>query len=65
MLPEEITGDAPSPVVHGFGPLDACPSCFGGDFLVEEQAGGLVVFDCLGCHARWRYDLGYVWRLPT
>ena len=50
-------------VVHTIGPIDACPDCRARDFLIEEVAS-TIAFCCLGCGAEWRYELGYVWRIP-
>lgn len=52
-------------LVQGLGPLATCPGCSSTEFLVEEQDGGVVLFMCLGCEVRWRYDLGYVWAVAT
>lgn len=38
-----------------------CPDCDGRDFLVEDC--GTVLFACLTCDSRWRYSLGYIWRV--
>ena len=62
-----IRQDLPRPaaVVDGIGPLEACPSCGHGQFVVEEPRWW-VAFRCLGCSRIWRYELGHVWELdPT
>lgn len=38
-----------------------CPDCDSRDFLIDDV--GSVLFACLGCDSRWRYSLGYVWRV--
>ena len=44
------------------GPMRECPSCGARDFLVDE-ARGILGFRCQGCSIRWRFELGYVWRV--
>ena len=49
--------------VQGLGPIGHCPDCLGTSFEIDEQPTGIVVFVCLKCAQRWRFDLGYVWRV--
>jgi hypothetical protein len=44
-------------------PFDTCPRCLGHRFHVEATDDG-VVFRCLGCAARWQYELGYIRGVP-
>ncbi len=62
-VPRDGDPDADEAVVHTIGPVDACPDCQARDFLIQEVAS-TVAFCCLGCGAEWRYELGYVWRIP-
>ncbi|GEM_PF-5464308 len=48
------------PIVHHLGPIDECPGCGGRDFLIRDL-DDFVAWNCLGCGALWRYELGYVW----
>lgn len=43
------------------GLFACCPDCNGRDFLVKDL--GPVLFACLTCDSRWRYLLGYTWRI--
>ena len=43
------------------GLFACCPDCGGHDFLIEDR--GTVLFACLTCDSRWRYSLGYIWRV--
>lgn len=45
-------------------PLHRCLNCAGTKFSVEERPGGLVLFVCQLCEQRWRFELGYIWRVP-
>ncbi len=43
-------------------PIDSCPGCGGGDFVVGEVGGG-TVFRCVACASGGRYGLGFIWRV--
>ncbi len=55
-------GEQQAEVMHEMGPIDSCPDCNGRDFLTEDVRDTMV-FTCLGCGARWRYELGFVWQV--
>ena len=45
-----------------YGPVGECPDCGARDFLLDDSSQE-VVFQCLECLSRWRYELGYTWRV--
>ena len=49
-----------SEICGHLGPLDECPTCGGHGFVISERDGA-VIFQCTGCSAGWRYELGFVW----
>jgi hypothetical protein len=53
---------SPPTTTHEFDrvtPFDTCPRCGDHRFHVEPTDDG-AAFRCLGCAARWQYELGYL-----
>jgi hypothetical protein len=56
------TSSRPAHPIEGERGLFAmCPDCASRDLFIDDH--GPVVFACLGCDSRWRYSLGFVWRV--
>ncbi len=61
---EQRTDVTPDRTTDHIGPIGDCPGCRQRDFLVHRR-GDCTIFECLSCASSWRYELGYVWAVPT